>query len=169
MQHGSIETDLINPCYLVEGEMIRTFYCASLLLTLSAIVAADEKSDADAAARKSLTGVWRGFAVDGKGEKPDQGPVKLELTISEKTIKGIEFKGETPVDHGEGAFTLDLAADPQQLDGTKTNERGRKDTWLGIYKLEKDTLYWCVAKRERPETFATVKGQFLMILKRAEK
>jgi uncharacterized protein (TIGR03067 family) len=125
--------------------------------------------DNDAAARKALAGVWRGFAVEGKGEKPDQGPVKLELTISDKGIKGIEFKGDDPIDHGEGAFTLDLATNPQQLDGTKTNERGRKDAWLGIYQLEKDKLYWCVAKRERPEKFETVKGQFLLILKRAEK
>jgi uncharacterized protein (TIGR03067 family) len=137
--------------------------CLLVLFLLGDKALADE---ADAAARKNLVGTWRGFAVDGKGEKPDQGPVKLELTISAEKIKGIEFKGENPIDHGEGTFTLDLAADPRQLDGTKTNERGRKETWLGIYKLDGDTLHWCVGRRERPESFETVKGQFLLILKR---
>lgn len=127
---------------------------------------APEKSPAEIQLRKDLAGVWNGFAVEGKGEKPDQGPAKLKLTFSEQTIHGIEYKGETPVDHGAGEYLLDLKAAPLQLDGVKTNTRGRKDTWLGIYKLEGDKLYWCVAKRERPETFETVKGQFLMILKR---
>lgn len=131
--------------------------------------AATEKSLAEIQLRKDLAGVWNGFAVEGKGEKPDQGPAKLKLTFSEKTIQGIEYKGATPVDQGEGEYLLDLKTDPQQLDGVKTNTRGRKDIWLGIYKLEGDKLYWCVAKRERPETFETVKGQFLMILKREAK
>jgi len=129
--------------------------------------AADPPPPAEAQARRDLAGVWRGFAVEGKGEKPDQGPVKLEITISAETIKGVEFKGGQSIDHGEGVYALDLDADPRQLDGTKSNTRGRKETWLGIYKLEQDTLYWCAGRRERPTSFETVKGQFLMILKRA--
>jgi uncharacterized protein (TIGR03067 family) len=146
----------------VAGSMVMI----SLVLAATLSRAADPPPDAQE--RKELAGVWKGFAVDGKGEKPDQGPVKLELSISEQAIHGIEFKGETRIDHGEGAFTLDLAAMPRQLDGTKTNERGRKEAWLGIYKREGDTLYWCVGRRERPETFETFKGQFLLILKRGK-
>jgi uncharacterized protein (TIGR03067 family) len=133
----------------------------------AAELAAEFDAD-DTQERKDLAGVWRGFTVEGKGEKPDQGPYKLELTFTDKAIHGIEFKGETPVDHGAGAFVLDLAAMPRQLDGVKTNERGRKESWLGIYKREGDTLFWCVGRRERPETFETVKGQFLLILKRGK-
>ncbi len=120
----------------------------------------------EAPERAQLSGVWRGFAVEGKGEKPDQGPVKLQLTFSEKTIQGTEFKGDQTIDHGQGEYTLDLATDPRWLDGAKTLMSGRKDVWLGIYKLDGNTLHWCVAKRQRPTTFETVKGQFLMILKR---
>ncbi len=127
---------------------------------------AEPLSSAEAQARKNLSGVWRGFAVEGKGEKPDEGPVKLELSITREKIKGTEFKGGESIDHGEGSYSLDLKANPVHLDGLKTNARGRKETWIGIYKLEKDTLYWCVARRERPKTFETVKGQFLLILKR---
>jgi len=127
---------------------------------------AAEPSASEAKERLSLTGIWRGFAVEGRGERPDQGPAKLELTISEGTIKGIEFKGNAPVDHGEGDYLLDLAAEPRQLDGSKTTLSGRKDVWMGIYKVEGDKLYWCVAKRVRPTSFETVKGQFLMILNR---
>jgi uncharacterized protein (TIGR03067 family) len=127
---------------------------------------AAESSAAETKERLGLTGIWRGFAVEGRGERPDQGPAKLELTFSERTIKGIEFKGNAPVDHGEGDYLLDLATEPRRLDGSKTTLSGRQDVWMGIYKLEGDKLYWCVAKRVRPTSFETVKGQFLMILNR---
>lgn len=120
----------------------------------------------DAEARKQLCGVWRGFAVEGKGERPDRGPVKLELTITEKSIKGIQIKPDGNIDHGEGEFTFDLAADPRSFDATKTSDR-RKASYLGIYTLEGDTLKWCVSpQKTRPKTFETSKGQFLLILKR---
>ena len=121
-------------------------------------------------ARKQLIGIWRGYAVEGKGETPDRGPAKLQLTITEKSIHGIEIKAGERVDHGEGAFTLDLAADPKVLDASQTGERGRARAYLGIYKLEGDTLKWCVSpQKKRPATFETGKGQFLMILKRDPK
>jgi hypothetical protein len=56
---------------------------ASILFALCGTVAlhaADGNAD-DAAQRKQLAGTWKGFAVEGKGEKPDTGPVKLELVI----------------------------------------------------------------------------------------
>ena len=57
---------------------------------------------------------------------------------------------------------------PRVLDASQTNARGRKDGWVGIYSLEGDTLKWCVSKKTRPATFETVKGQFLLILKRVK-
>jgi len=93
--------------------------------------------------------------------------VKLELTITERTMHGIEIKGDKRIDHGVGEFTLGLTADPCHLDAAKTNERGRKQAFIGIYTLEGDTLKWCVSpQKARPETFETKKGQFLVILKR---
>ena len=117
--------------------------------------------------RQKFAGVWKGFAVEGRGENPDRGPVKLELQIAEQTIKGLEFKGTNTVDHGEGQFSLDLSQAPKHLDAWKTNERGRKQSYVGIYTLEGDTLKWCVSPQKvRPETFETKKGQFLLVLKR---
>jgi uncharacterized protein (TIGR03067 family) len=136
-----------------------------LLLALAAISAgaqdAKPASAEDAAARKQLVGLWKGFAVEGRGERPDRGPVKLEVTITETAIKGIELKGEGTINHGEGAHTLNLKEKPGWLDATKTNERGRKEEYLGIY------LKWCVSRgKQRPAEFLTAKGSFLVIFKR---
>lgn len=121
----------------------------------------------EAAERAKFVGVWKGYAVEGKGENPDRGPVKLELTITETTIRGIEIKGQQRVDHGEGQFTLDLAVDPKHLDGKQVNERGRGRAYIGIYKWEGDALWWCVTpQKTRPTTFETKRGQFLLILRR---
>jgi uncharacterized protein (TIGR03067 family) len=131
--------------------------------------AQDAKSTSpdEAAARKQLVGLWKGFAVEGRGERPDRGPVKLEVTITETAIKGIEWKGEGTINHGEGQHVFNLKEKPAWLDATKTNERGRKEEYLGIYALEGDTLKWCVSRgKQRPTQFETVKGSFLVILKR---
>jgi uncharacterized protein (TIGR03067 family) len=133
-------------------------------LTATALLGAD---DQDPQERQKFVGVWKGFAVEGKGENPDRGPVKLELRITEKTIKGLEFKGTNVVDHGEGEFSLDLTQNPKYLDAWKSNERGRKQNYVGIYTLEGDIFKWCVSPQKvRPETFETKKGQFLLIFKR---
>ena len=161
-----------------------TFLAAGLTLLSATIVdSAETKNAADlatpsasksvaadeAAVRKKLVGVWKGFAVEGRGERPDRGPVKLELTITETSIKGIESKGQGTIDHGEGAYTLDLTQKSPFLDAAKSNERGRKEEYVGIYSLEGDTLKWCVTRqKQRPTEFATANRAFLLILKRQE-
>lgn len=144
--------------------MIKRIVLIPLLFALAVccVWAADSPTE-----RQRLIGTWKGFAVEGHGENPDRGPVKLELRIAEKTMKGLEFKGKNVVDHGEGEFALDLKQSPKHLDAWKANERGRKQNYVGIYTLEGDTLKWCVSpQKARPETFETKKGQFLLILKR---
>jgi uncharacterized protein (TIGR03067 family) len=153
----------------MNNQTMKPLTLLSLVACLFAVQAAFAQSPDENAERKRFVGLWKGFAVEGKGENPNRGPVQIELTISETTIKGLQIRKEGNVDHGEGTYALDLKANPRVLDGTKTNERGRKDSWLGIYRLEGDTLYWCVAKKQHPTTFETVKGQFLLILKRAAK
>ncbi len=120
----------------------------------------------EAQERTRLSGVWLGYTVMGRGEKPDEGPVKIQLTISPQTIQGKQFDGKELIDHGEGTYSLDLTKNPPVLDATKVRGRGNKDTWLGIYRLEGDTLKWCVRKNTRPDDFETKDKAFLLILKR---
>jgi uncharacterized protein (TIGR03067 family) len=141
------------------------------LLTLVAclmIAIAAAADDGEAHARKALVGEWKGFAVEGKGEQPDRGAVKLELVIDERSVHGVQVRDGERMDHGRWELTFDLKASPRWLDAVRTNERGRKETWLGIYRLEGDTLYWCVGRRVRPTAFETVQGRFLLILKRQQ-
>lgn len=117
--------------------------------------------------RDKLVGTWAGYAVDGKGEKPDQGPVKLELVITKDLIKAKQFKGKEIVDLGEGTFVIERDKTPNILDATKKLDNpNRKETWVGIYHLDGDTLKWCVGRKTRPTEFATGQGAFLVILKR---
>jgi uncharacterized protein (TIGR03067 family) len=119
------------------------------------------------AAREKLVGVWAGYVVEGKGENPNQGPVKLELTITKDLIKSRQFKGKQPLDLGEGTFEITLNRFPNHLDGNKKlSNPNRKEIWLGIYQIEGDTLKWCVGRRTRPGEFASKRGAFLLILKR---
>jgi len=123
---------------------------------------ADKKEDAV----PNLDGVWRGFAVEGKGEKPDRGPVHLELTIKGDHVDAKRLDGQAlPVTEGTYKIT---PGKPMQMDGTETNPRGRTRVFLGICELTGDTLKWCVAtpKNERPTEFETKRPQFLVILKR---
>jgi uncharacterized protein (TIGR03067 family) len=117
--------------------------------------------------RDKLVGTWLGYAVAGKGETPDQGPVKLELVITKELIKARQFKGKDVLDLGEGTFLLDLGKAPNIMDATKKLDNpNRKETWVGIYNLDGDTLKWCVGRKVRPTEFATGQGAFLIILKR---
>lgn len=145
------------------------FAAGLLIVMMSGVVAAAlaGAEGGEAAERQKFVGVWKGFTVEGRGENPDRGPVKLELRITEKAIKGFEFKGANIVDHGEGEYVLDLSQSPKHLDAAKSSERGRSQSYVGIYALDGDTLKWCVSPQKvRPETFETKKGQFLLILKR---
>jgi len=147
-----------------EMNISRLAACTVVCLGALALLSADTNEQEE---RKKLVGVWNGFTVEGRGETPDRGPVKLKLTVSEKTIKGIQFDGSKVVDHGEGEFTIDMSQNPKHLDAAKTNERGRKVEYFGIYKLEGDTLKWCVSPRkQRPTDFQTGNGNFLVIVKR---
>lgn len=123
--------------------------------------------ETEAEVRKKLTGTWSGYAVEGRGENPDRGPVKLELTISPDLIRAKQFKGKQAFDLGEGTYKLRLDGKPRHLDGDKKLDNpNRKQVWLGIYELNGDTLRWCVGKKARPSDFATGDGAFLLILKR---
>jgi uncharacterized protein (TIGR03067 family) len=118
-------------------------------------------------ARAKLVGTWIGYAVKGKGERPEQMGVKVELKITKDTIQGFGFKGKDKPDLGTGTFTLKLDATPHHLDGDKKIDNPkRKEVWLGIYELDGDNLRWCVGRKKRPTEFDGKDDAFLLILKR---
>jgi uncharacterized protein (TIGR03067 family) len=137
-----------------------------LILALTTSAVADDEADA----RKKLVGEWQGYVVDGKGENPNRGPVKLTITI---TADGMTAKQEGNKDLGAGNYKLDLSGDPKTLDAVRTSTPGKGQTYLGIYSVDGDTLKWCVGqpKQPRPTEFVTKStgGQFLMVLKRQKK
>lgn len=118
----------------------------------------------------TLDGTWRGYAVEGKGEKPDRGPVHMELVVKGDVMTATQL-GDTGKDLGEGTYTRGTEGDLKTMDGTRTKKPGAGQKYLGIYKVDGDTLYWCVGtpRNPRPKEFETKKGQFLVILKREKK
>ena len=115
--------------------------------------------------REKLAGTWQGFVVNGKGENPNAGPVKLEVTITgdKMTAKDLQAGNKSM---GEGSYKLDIAKKTIDPTGTAGPEKGK--SYQGIYSLEGDTLKWCVGNPgdARPTQFVTKSGQYLLILKR---
>jgi uncharacterized protein (TIGR03067 family) len=141
-----------------------------LVILFAAATSADEPPSMDAAAVaiKSLEGTWEGYAVEGRGERPDRGPVHLRLTFAGDEISAVDLDGDTR-DLGKGKCKIDPSQPIHQLDATGILLPGKRErTFLGIYELDRDTLKWCVDNRqkERPTEFRTAGGKFLLVLKR---
>ena len=140
-----------------------------LFVGLSFAASAEEpKEDAIKAEVKKLEGVWEGYAVDGKGEKPDRGPVHFRLTITQTKMSAINL-GDKNKDMGNGIFKVDMSKEIKVMDATGVVLPGKQErTYQGIYELDGETLKWCVTPRkgERPGEFKTAKGSFLLILQR---
>lgn len=149
---------------------MRLALLASLLLC--AVAWADEPAKPDAVKEelKKLEGTWEGYVVEGKGEKPDRGPIHLRLTITGEKITAVDL-GATggEKDMGTGKFAIDPAKKLKEMDATGVVLPGKRErTYTGIYELDGDTLKWCVDNRqkERPAEFKSAAGAYLLILKR---
>ncbi len=129
------------------------------------ILAADLASAADDAA-KPLQGVWRGTRFgEGKGEDPSKG-VALELTFTGNHAAGQRVPEGSL---GEGDIKL-TAGGKMDAVGTVGGFKGK--TIPGIFKIEGDTLRWCVttsgSEANRPTDFVAepAKQTWLMVLKK---
>jgi len=119
---------------------------------------------------KKLLGTWEGYAVLGKGEKADGGPVHLRLTIADGKMSAVDL-GNGHKDMGTGTFKLDATKPVKELDATGVVLPGKREkAFLGVYELDGDTLRWCVDNRQqgRPAEFRTGNGNYLLILKRVK-
>lgn len=152
--------------------MRRTMLCLSIVLVLPAAFGAERKP-ADRAPDKSsndldLNGVWRGFVVDGKGERPDRGPVHLELTVkgNQITAQRLNAPGGSL---GQGSYTI-ATGRYYMMDATEAKGRGRPKVYEGIVQFGPDLMRWCVATpgNKRPTNFETKGQQFLLVLKRQQ-
>lgn len=125
--------------------------------------------------RAKFAGVWQGFVVEGRGDRPDRGPVKLEITVTgdKMSSRDLNARDTSKADLGEGTYKLDGAQNPKTIDATGTNGQNRGKLFPGIYLVDGNTLKWCVANpgKQRPTEFISRPsgGQFLMVLKRVKK
>ncbi len=125
---------------------------ASIIVAAQLALAAEDGSEA----RKQLLGVWKGRVQDGA--------TGHQITFTNELITGVK---DGTRDLGKGSYTLDLANKPWRMDATEVKDDGKKGRqYFGIYKLEGDSLTWCVGTKETPTTFETGNGQFMLVLKR---
>jgi uncharacterized protein (TIGR03067 family) len=124
--------------------------------------AADAATDAasgSATIAKSGPTVWRG-RIEGRGQ--------IELTVNGSQIVGRELgKGGGDDSLGAGTFTMSGDGKSGNMDAVYTEGNRAGQTCLGIYKLDGDTLLWCVNNRGgRPQSFAGGGGDWLLTLTR---
>ncbi|HEY5316153.1 MAG TPA: hypothetical protein VIK18_26735 [Pirellulales bacterium] len=112
----------------------------------ASLAGGDNKSGA-----KAGPTVWRG-RIEGRGQ--------LELTVNGNHIVGREIgKGGGDDSLGAGTFTMTGDGKTGNMDAIYTEGNRAGQTCLGIYKLDGDTLLWCVNNRGgRPQSFASGGG-----------
>jgi len=117
-----------------------------------------------------ITGLWRGWLVDGRGENPNGGTMQIELAITADRIAGREVgpKGDSPPDLGVGSYSQTGNVRGGYLDALYIGGPHAGQLCLGIFRLENDVLYWCASNRTgtRPNEFITGSGFWYMILRR---
>lgn len=123
---------------------------------------------APAADAGALQGVWRGARFSaGKGEDPDKG-VALEMTFKGNHLNGKRLPEGKLI--GEGDFKV--LADGKRMDATGSTGGFKGKNYPGIFKIEGNTLLWCVTTSGNPEDRPTdfvaepAKKSYLIIVKR---
>ena len=146
---------------------ISSKFLLSLVAVLSLIFSAQAQSDA--AERAKLEGTWVGGVTNpGVQGKSGQGTMVI---LSEVVIKDgkITAKDGGKSGLGEGTYKLNLGTNPKTLDAVGTGGKTQGKNYLGIYKLNGDSLEWCAGNPAipRPTAFFTKpQVQFHMVLTR---
>jgi uncharacterized protein (TIGR03067 family) len=140
-----------------------------VLVTAVAALLASANVQQDAAQKEldKLQGVWAIVSEETNGVKLSDD----KLQSHKVTIKGNQWiqgndKGSQVV-----TFKLDPAKNPKSIDFSYIGPKGKDNKWVGIYKIEDDTLTVCRAKGnlDRPKEFkTTADGGILTVWKKAK-
>lgn len=125
----------------------------------------------DGVTAESLEGVWTGARfTEGRGGDESKG-VKLILTFKGNLL-AVQKASKALV--GKAQYTI--AEDGTSIDATGLSGGYRGKTYLGIIKIEGDTLTWCssgVASRtqKRPTGYVASPGpaHYLIVARRAKR
>jgi RNA polymerase sigma factor (sigma-70 family) len=114
-----------------------------------------------------IVGTWAYTSLEKGGQKAPEEDVKEAKLVF---AAGGKFTAKLPKGEKGGTYKLGPAKKPKAI--AITNENG--GTFLGIYKLERDTLTVCLGgenDNERPTEFASKEGTkvVLVVLKREKK
>lgn len=123
----------------------------------------------NAALQARLTGTWRGWVVDGRGENPNAGHMQMELRVEGNRMIGREVgTNRAPEGLGDGTFVVSGTGNSGSLDAVQTSGQHMGREYPGIFELDGDTLRWCVNNRNgsRPAAFESNRGNYYMILRR---
>jgi uncharacterized protein (TIGR03067 family) len=121
-------------------------------------------------AAKLMQGEWVFTAQTDDGVEVPANLLKpLRLTIDGDTF-AVRAEGRVLQ---EGTGTFDDTKTPKEFDGTVTGGGGKGQKWLGIYKIDGDTVTICVdpSGKKRPTEFKAEKGSgyFLNVHTRVKK
>ena len=131
--------------------------CSILVLVFPAM--ADDKSDAEF---KALAGKWEITKSELGG---------MDITDHLKAMKfeimgGGKYVAELGKEKDEGAFTIDLAMKPKEMDIKSTGGPNKDKLIKAIYKLDGDELVVCYelgGEGERPTKFETKPKTMLLL------
>ena len=144
-------------------------FTSILLVTAATALVPAAWAQADKAERSKLEGTWEGWLVDGDGSQKGQ----QRQRISELVITATEIRAKDGGNRsmGTGSYRLGGSGAARTIDNTGTGGPTMGKNFMGIYRLDGNTLRWCSGNdkaRTRPTDFRTNTGNshFLMILTR---
>jgi uncharacterized protein (TIGR03067 family) len=164
--------------HLVGGSAMKLYLFASSALSLlfSCVYVAESAQGKDAKAeRDALQGKWlvNQESVSGKPLSDEEVKArKKTVTFSGSKVTVSRFRPEGNLDVQTGSFEIDVTKRPKRIN-LKVKLTAEFLELRGIYEIDGDSmkLIWTGGKADRPETFATTKGDkyLLMVLEKQKK
>jgi uncharacterized protein (TIGR03067 family) len=139
---------------------MRRFALLAVTLGLVAAAPVPEKKDE----LKKFEGAW----VFTSWEQGGQPLPEETLRETSWSVKGNKYTFKMGGATEEGTLKLDAAKKPAAVDLTITSGADKGKEQLGIYRIDRDGIVFCLARagaKERPTEFAAPEGSGNMLLK----